>query len=240
MIKIENLTKSYNDVLVLKDVSLNFNPQQVSCIIGPSGTGKSTLLRCILGLEQFEKGSIEVNGINLEFEPQKLFDYRQQLGVVFQDLHLFKHMSILENITFALIKVKNVTQAQAEKRAQQLLASFNLEDQAYKYPAQLSGGQKQRVAIARSLAMDPSYLLLDEPTSALDADTVLDFVLLLKEIKKQTGIIIITHDLSFAKRVSDVIVLMNEGQIVEHQTTQNFFSSPQTVIAKRYIESQIV
>ena len=197
-------------------------------------------MRCILGLESFENGSITVNDKQLEFETNKLLDYRQELGVVFQDFHLFKHMTVLKNITYSLEKVKNLKEKEASDLAHVLLEQFSLLDQTDKYPSQLSGGQRQRVAIARSLALNPSFLLLDEPTSALDADTVLEFVLLLREIKKTTGIIIITHDLNFAKRVSDEIYLMDQGQIVEHQSTEQFFDSPITEIAKRYIESQIV
>ena len=240
MIKVKNLDKSYSNVQVLKDVSVEFKKNQISSIIGPSGTGKSTLLRCILGLESFENGSITVNDKQLEFETNKLLDYRQELGVVFQDFHLFKHMTVLKNITYSLEKVKNLKEKEASDLAHVLLEQFSLLDQTDKYPSQLSGGQQQRVAIARSLALNPSFLLLDEPTSALDADTVLEFVLLLREIKKTTGIIIITHDLNFAKRVSDEIYLMDQGQIVEHQSTEQFFDSPITEIAKRYIESQIV
>ncbi|HHX52668.1 MAG TPA: amino acid ABC transporter ATP-binding protein [Erysipelothrix sp.] len=240
MIKVKNLDKSYSNVQVLKDVSVEFKKKQISSIIGPSGTGKSTLLRCILGLESFENGSITVNDKQLEFETNKLLDYRQELGVVFQDFHLFKHMTVLKNITYSLEKVKNLKEKEASDLAHVLLEQFSLLDQTDKYPSQLSGGQRQRVAIARSLALNPSFLLLDEPTSALDADTVLEFVLLLREIKKTTGIIIITHDLNFAKRVSDEIYLMDQGQIVEHQSTEQFFDSPITEIAKRYIESQIV
>ena len=240
MIKVKNLDKSYSNVQVLKDVSVEFKKNQISSIIGPSGTGKSTLLRCILGLESFENGSITVNDKPLEFETNKLLDYRQELGVVFQDFHLFKHMTVLKNITYSLEKVKNLKEKEASELAHALLEQFSLLDQTDKYPSQLSGGQRQRVAIARSLALNPSFLLLDEPTSALDADTVLEFVLLLREIKKTTGIIIITHDLNFAKRVSDEIYLMDQGQIVEHQSTEQFFDSPITEIAKRYIESQIV
>ncbi len=240
MIKVKNLDKSYSNVQVLKDVSVEFKKNQISSIIGPSGTGKSTLLRCILGLETFENGSITVNDKQLEFETNKLLDYRQELGVVFQDFHLFKHMTVLKNITYSLEKVKNLKEKEASDLAHVLLEQFSLLDQTDKYPSQLSGGQRQRVAIARSLALNPSFLLLDEPTSALDADTVLEFVLLLREIKKTTGIIIITHDLNFAKRVSDEIYLMDQGQIVEHQSTEQFFDSPITEIAKRYIESQIV
>ena len=240
MIKVKNLDKSYSNVQVLKDVSVEFKKNQISSIIGPSGTGKSTLLRCILGLETFENGSITVNDKQLKFETNKLLDYRQELGVVFQDFHLFKHMTVLKNITYSLEKVKNLKEKEASDLAHVLLEQFSLLDQTDKYPSQLSGGQRQRVAIARSLALNPSFLLLDEPTSALDADTVLEFVLLLREIKKTTGIIIITHDLNFAKRVSDEIYLMDQGQIVEHQSTEQFFDSPITEIAKRYIESQIV
>ena len=240
MIKVKNLDKSYSNVQVLKDVSVEFKKNQISSIIGPSGTGKSTLLRCILGLESFENGSITVNDKQLEFETNKLLDYRQELGVVFQDFHLFKHMTVLKNITYSLEKVKNLKEKEASDLAHVLLEQFSLLDQTDKYPSQLSGGQRQRVAIARSLALNPSFLLLDEPTSALDADTVLEFVLLLREIKKTTGIIIITHDLNFAKRVSDEIYLLDQGHIVEHQSTEQFFDSPITEIAKRYIESQIV
>lgn len=240
MIKIKNLDKAYHKELVLKDVSIDFKPNQITTIIGPSGTGKSTLLRCILGLETFQNGSIKVNEINLDFKKDALHTYRQELGVVFQDLHLFKHMSVTQNIAYPLVKVKKMKEAEALKIANSLLTQFNLSDQADKYPSKLSGGQRQRVAIVRSLALNPSFLLLDEPTSALDAETILDFVLLLKEIKQKAGIIIITHDLSFAKRVSDEIVLMNDGQIIEHQTKDQFFSSPKTETAKRYIESQIV
>lgn len=239
MIKISNLYKSFDGVSVLNNVNLEFKENMITSIIGPSGTGKSTLLRCILGLETKDSGNIRVNGVNLEYSPKALFDYRTHLGVVFQELHLFKHMTILKNITYALIKSKGKSINESNSIALDMLASFNLLDQKDKYPSQLSGGQKQRVAIIRALALQPQFLLLDEPTSALDAESISDFIDLLKKIKKTTGLIIITHDLNFAKRVSDEIVLMNEGSIVEQQTTQDFFESPKTQIAKRYIESQL-
>lgn len=240
MIKVSNLTKSFDNKEILKDVRIDFKDNLCTCIIGPSGTGKSTLLRCILGLEKPDSGEISANNIKLQFKTKELFLYRQQLGVVFQDLHLFKHMKILENITYALIKTKKMNQQDADSKALNLLKSFNLEDQAHKYPSQLSGGQRQRVAIIRSLALEPSFLLLDEPTSALDAETILELVDMLQEIKQQTGLIIITHDINFARRIGDEIVMMDQGQIVEHEKTSQFFTNPNTQIAKRYIESQIL
>ena len=240
MIKVSNLSKSFDQKEILKEVNITFNDQSCTCIIGPSGTGKSTLLRCIVGLEKPDHGEIIANGSKLLFNTKDLFEYRQHLGVVFQDLHLFKHMEILENITYALVKTKGLKQLDANLKAISLLKSFNLEDQAHKYPSQLSGGQKQRVAIIRSLALEPSFLLLDEPTSALDAETILELVDMLQAIKQQTGLIIITHDINFAKRIGDEIVMMDQGQIVEHTSTSQFFTNPNTEIAKRYIESQIL
>lgn len=240
MIKVSNLSKSFDQKEILKEVNITFNDQSCTCIIGPSGTGKSTLLRCIVGLEKPDHGEIIANGSKLLFNTKDLFEYRQHLGVVFQDLHLFKHMKILENITYALVKTKGLKQLDANLKAISLLKSFNLEDQAHKYPSQLSGGQRQRVAIIRSLALEPSFLLLDEPTSALDAETILELVDMLQAIKQQTGLIIITHDINFAKRIGDEIVMMDQGQIVEHTSTSQFFTNPNTEIAKRYIESQIL
>lgn len=240
MIKVSNLSKSFDQKEILKEVNITFNDQSCTCIIGPSGTGKSTLLRCIVGLEKPDHGEIIANGSKLLFNNKDLFEYRQHLGVVFQDLHLFKHMKILENITYALVKTKGLKQLDANLKAISLLKSFNLEDQAHKYPSQLSGGQRQRVAIIRSLALEPSFLLLDEPTSALDAETILELVDMLQAIKQQTGLIIITHDINFARRIGDEIVMMDQGQIVEHTSTSQFFTNPNTEIAKRYIESQIL
>ena len=240
MIKVSNLSKSFDQKEILKEVNITFNDQSCTCIIGPSGTGKSTLLRCIVGLEKPDHGEIIANGSKLLFNTKDLFEYRQHLGVVFQDLHLFKHMKILENITYALVKTKGLKQLDANLKAISLLKSFNLEDQAHKYPSQLSGGQRQRVAIIRSLALEPSFLLLDEPTSALDAETILELVDMLQAIKQQTGLIIITHDINFARRIGDEIVMMDQGQIVEHTSTSQFFTNPNTEIAKRYIESQIL
>lgn len=224
MLEVKNIYKSFGELEVLKDVSMSFSTNNISTIIGPSGTGKSTLLRCLIGLEQVDSGTISVDGQVLTYSERALHNHRQKLGMVFQEWHLFDHYTVLKNITFALEKVKKLSKGEAHEFALSLLKKLKLEDKKDVYPNNLSGGQKQRIAIARSIALQPNYLLFDEPTSALDPQTIQELIEICKElINEDLGIIIITHDLNFAKQLSDDIYEMSHGEIISHLPTSEYF-----------------
>jgi len=234
MIELKNIVKKYGDNIILNDVSLTIKRSEVVSIIGPSGGGKSTLLRCINYLEIPDSGSVIIDGkLATLTTAEKL---RQQVGMVFQSFNLFPHMSILENLTYAPIKVKKLPVSKAESKALNILKQFGLENKATSYPRDLSGGQKQRVAIARALAMEPEYILFDEPTSALDpefAKEVLDTIKSLGSLG--ITIVLVTHEMSFAKSISDRIVFLENGQIIEIGTPYEIFDNPQNERIKTFI-----
>ncbi|MBS3681501.1 amino acid ABC transporter ATP-binding protein [Ornithinibacillus massiliensis] len=236
MIKTIDLTKSFGDNLVLKDITTTIDQGEVVAIIGPSGSGKSTFLRCINLLEDPTGGFIWIKDKELTKPQVNKLAIRKNIGMVFQHFHLFPHMTVLENVTYAPIKVKHMKKDLAEKLAKELLAKVGLTEKVNAYPNRLSGGQKQRVAIARALAMDPEIMLFDEPTSALDPEMVKEVLDVMKDLA-QTGMtmVVVTHEMNFAKEVADRIFFMDEGQIVEEGKPKDFFSKPKTKRAEDFL-----
>ncbi|KIL49019.1 peptide ABC transporter ATP-binding protein [Jeotgalibacillus alimentarius] len=237
MIKVEGLYKSFGQLEVLKDINAEIKEGEVVVVIGPSGSGKSTFLRCLNLLEEPTSGKIvigqdEVTG--KKFNPQKL---RSEVGMVFQHFHLFPHMTVLENVTYAPLKVKGVQKQEADRLGRELLAKVGLSEKADEYPNRLSGGQKQRVAIARALAMQPNVMLFDEPTSALDPEMVKEVLDVMKSLAK-TGMtmMIVTHEMGFAREVADRVIFMDEGMLVEQADPTSFFSSPSSERAHNFLQ----
>lgn len=226
MIDIKDLRKSFDDHEVLKGINLHINPQEVVVIIGPSGSGKSTLLRCINMLEIPTSGRVVVDGIELTGEAN-INKARAEIGMVFQRFNLFPHMTVLENIVLAPMKVRKISREEAEQTAKQLLAQVGLADKAAAYPPQLSGGQQQRVAIARALAMNPKVMLFDEPTSALDPEMVKEVLDVMKSlVNKGMTMAIVTHEMGFAREVGDRLLFVDEGQIIEQGPPKEVFDHP--------------
>ncbi|WP_394856038.1 amino acid ABC transporter ATP-binding protein [Staphylococcus borealis] len=227
MIKIENLTKKFDKNEVLKDINLEINKGEVLAIIGPSGSGKSTLLRCINLLETPTSGKVIFEGTELTHQNNNLNKLRQKMGMVFQNFYLFPHKTVLDNIVLApkLLNMNDLNQLKQEALA--LLKKVGLEDKADVYPSQLSGGQKQRVAIARALAMHPDIILFDEPTSALDPEVVYDVLNVMKDLAKEgMTMVVVTHEMGFARDVSDKVIFMADGYVVEEGSPQQLFQSP--------------
>lgn len=229
MINIQHLEKSFGDNLVLKDISEEVHKGEVVVVIGPSGSGKSTFLRCLNLLEEPTGGEIRFDGTALtRIKEEKLNQLRQRMGMVFQSFNLFPHMSVLENLSVSPMKTKGISQQEAEKNATALLKQVGLEEKAGAYPASLSGGQQQRVAIARALAMNPDVMLFDEPTSALDPEMVGEVLTVMQDLA-ETGMtmVVVTHEMGFAKEVADRILFMDDGYIVEQGTPEQLFNDPQ-------------
>ena len=237
MIKVENLYKQFGNNEVLKNISTSINKGEVVSIIGPSGSGKSTLLRCINLLETPTKGRVLVSNQDITDSKTNIMKVRQQIGMVFQHFHLFPHMTVLENLTYAPMKVKGESRELAEKKARDLLARVGLTEKEAAFPNNLSGGQKQRVAIARALAMEPELMLFDEPTSALDPEMVKEVLNVMKDLA-QSGMTmaIVTHEMGFAREVADRVLFLDGGQLLEEGTPAVFFSNPQTNRAKDFLE----
>ena len=226
MIDIENLHKSFGDAHILKGIDLHIKEKEVVVIIGPSGSGKSTLLRCINFLEVPTEGTIAVDGIVLDGETN-INDVRKEVGMVFQRFNLFPHMTVLENIMLAPMKVRKIAREEAEETAKLLLARVGLADKAESYPAQLSGGQQQRVAIARALAMKPKVMLFDEPTSALDPEMVGEVLDVMKSLAEEgMTMVIVTHEMGFAREVGDRVLFVDGGKILEQGTPEDVFNHP--------------
>lgn len=226
MIDIKDLRKSFEEHEVLKGINLHINPQEVVVIIGPSGSGKSTLLRCMNMLEEPTSGKVVVDGIELNGEAN-INKAREEIGMVFQRFNLFPHMTVLENITLAPMKVRKISREEAEKTAMELLNQVGLADKAGAYPPQLSGGQQQRVAIARALAMKPKVMLFDEPTSALDPEMVKEVLDVMKSLAdKGMTMAIVTHEMGFAREVGDRLLFVDEGQIIEQGPPKEVFDNP--------------
>jgi general L-amino acid transport system ATP-binding protein len=235
-----DVNKWFGNFHVLKDVSLEIQLKEVLVIIGPSGSGKSTFIRCINRLEEHQEGTIIVDGIELSHDVRNIATIRSEIGMVFQQFNLFPHLTVLENITLAPRFVRRQPRRDAEEIALQLLERVGIPEQARKYPAQLSGGQQQRVAIARALAMQPKIMLFDEPTSALDPEMIKEVLDVMKELA-QTGMtmLVVTHEMGFAREVADRVVLFDEGRIVEMGTPEHFFTNPQHERTKLFL-SQIL
>ena len=216
MIEVKNLCKSFGDLQVLKGISETINDREVVCVIGPSGSGKSTFLRCLNLLEEPSGGEVFLDGKKINDSDVDIDEIREKLGMVFQGFNLFPHMTVLDNLTLAPIKVKGMEKAAAEEKARKLLETVGLADKAEKYPASLSGGQKQRVAIARALAMDPEIMLFDEPTSALDPEMVGEVLNVMKNLAENgMTMVIVTHEMGFAREVADRVFFIDEGNILE-------------------------
>ena len=236
MIKVEHLSKSFGDLVVLKDVSIEIQTGEVISIIGPSGTGKSTFLRCLNLLDQPTAGSISVDGVNLLDSKTDVSKVRQKMNMVFQSFNLFSHLSILENLTIGPIKLQGMSRSEANKKSIELLKLVGLAEKAESYPDELSGGQKQRVAIARCLAMEPDIILFDEPTSALDPTMVSEVLSVIRRLAKDgMTMVIVTHEMDFARDVSNRVLYMDEGLIYEQGTPQQIFESPQKEKTRAFI-----
>ena len=226
MIDIENLRKSFGDVEVLKGINLTIKEKEVVVIIGPSGSGKSTLLRCMNYLEEPTSGEVSVDGIVLDGEAN-INKVREEVGMVFQRFNLFPHMTVLQNIMLAPIKVRHVAKQEAEETARKLLARVGLADKADAYPSQLSGGQQQRVALARALAMKPKVLLFDEPTSALDPEMVGEVLDVMRKLAEEgMTMVIVTHEMGFAREVGDRLLFVDDGRIIEQGDPKEVFEHP--------------
>jgi len=242
-IKIKNLTKKYEknkSIKVLNNITFNFEPGKTYSIMGPSGSGKSTLIRCINRLEEHQEGKIIVDGTELSENTKNIEQIRAEVGMVFQQFNLFPHLSILDNCTLAPIWVKKMPKKQAEELAMQQLEQVQIADQAHKFPGQLSGGQQQRSAIARALCMQPKIMLFDEPTSALDPEMIKEVLDAMVNLAKGgMTMIVVTHEMGFAKEVADEVIFMDEGMIVEKNTTKEFFANPKSDRTKLFL-SQIL
>ena len=238
MIELRHVEKYYGNLHVLQDISLSVRKGEVVVIIGPSGSGKSTLCRSINRLETIDSGEIFLEGEPIPREGKKLAELRGQIGMVFQSFNLFAHMSVLDNITLAPVDVLKKGRKEAREEALQLLERVGVRDQADKVPAQLSGGQQQRAAIARSLAMHPKVMLFDEPTSALDPEMIQEVLNVIAELAKEgMTMLIVTHEMNFARRVADRVIFMDGGQIVEENTPDRFFSDPESQRARDFLHS---
>ena len=240
IIQMEKVNKWFGDFQVLKDINLDVVQKQKIVVCGPSGSGKSTLIRCINRLEEHQKGKIVVDGIELTENTKNIEQIRAEVGMVFQQFNLFPHLSILDNCTLAPIWVKKIPKLKAEELAMKQLEQVKISDQAKKFPGQLSGGQQQRAALARALCMEPKIMLFDEPTSALDPEMikeVLDAMVILA--KAGMTMIVVTHEMGFAKEVADEVIFMDEGMIVEKAPTKEFFANPKSDRTKLFL-SQIL
>lgn len=238
IIELRHVDKHFGDLHVLKDVSLSVGKGEVVVVIGPSGSGKSTLCRAINRLETIDSGEILIEGKPLPQEGRELAAMRAELGMVFQSFNLFAHMSILQNVTLGPVEVLGLSKAEAEQRAMGLLDRVGVASQANKVPAQLSGGQQQRVAIARSLAMHPKAMLFDEPTSALDPEMINEVLDVMVDLARQgMTMIVVTHEMNFARRVADRVVFMTDGAIVEEGAPDAFFDHPQSQRARDFLDS---
>jgi glutamate transport system ATP-binding protein len=236
LVVMDKVNKFFGPLHVLKDIDLTIGEGEVVVIIGPSGSGKSTLCRTINRLETFESGTIRIDGVSLPDEGKELAQLRADVGMVFQSFNLFAHKTIRENVTLGPIRVRGLDVHQANERADQLLERVGITDQADKYPAQLSGGQQQRVAIARALAMEPKVMLFDEPTSALDPEMINEVLDVMTGLARDgMTMVVVTHEMGFARRAANRVVFMSEGRIVEENTPQAFFTNPRSGRAQDFL-----
>ena len=241
MIQVDRISKTFpNGVCALNNFSTNIRRREVVVVIGPSGSGKSTFLRCLNGLEAVDNGSITIDGIPLDENRKNRLEIRKEVGMVFQLFNLFPHMTVLENVTLAPTLVRKKSKTEAKKSAMELLEKVNIPEKANSYPAQLSGGQQQRVAIARALAMMPKVMLFDEATSALDPEMIGEVLDVMKNLAREgMTMIVVTHEMGFAREVCDWVIFMEDGKIVEEGTAEHFFTNPQEERTKLFL-SQIL
>ncbi len=236
MIEISNISKWYGKFRVLTDCTTRVDKGQVVVVCGPSGSGKSTLIKCVNGLEPFQQGDVIVDGISVAAQDTNLPRLRSRIGMVFQNFELFPHMSVTDNINLGQIKVLGRSRAEADERSMKLLERVGLNDQAAKYPGQLSGGQQQRVAIARALAMDPIAMLFDEPTSALDPEMINEVLDVMVELAHEgMTMMVVTHEMGFARKVAHRVIFMDEGRIVEDAGKEDFFGQPRSERAQQFL-----
>ena len=237
MINVEHLYKSFGKNEVLKDISINIKQGEVVSVIGPSGSGKSTFLRCINLLETPTEGNISVAGVDLTDKKTNVTKAREKIGMVFQHFHLFPHLTVLENLTYAPLKVKRISKAEAEEKGLALLERVGLSDKQDAYPSSLSGGQKQRVAIARALAMEPDLMLFDEPTSALDPEMVKEVLDVMKDLAESgMTMLVVTHEMGFAREVADRVIFLDQGLLIEEGEPHDFFTNPKSERAKDFLD----
>jgi general L-amino acid transport system ATP-binding protein len=236
-VHIRNMNKWYGQFHVLRDINLDVARKEKIVICGPSGSGKSTLIRCINRLEEHQQGDIIVDGIPLTGNLKNIDEVRREVGMVFQHFNLFPHLTVLENCTLALIWVRKMPKVQAEEIAMKYLTRVKIPEQAAKYPGQLSGGQQQRVAIARSLCMNPKIMLFDEPTSALDPEMIKEVLEVMIDLAEEgMTMLVVTHEMGFARQVADRVIFMDQGQIVEMNAPKEFFSNPQSPRTKLFLQ----
>jgi ABC-type polar amino acid transport system ATPase subunit len=241
LIQIKNVSKWFGDFQVLRDINEQVKEGQTVVVCGPSGSGKSTLLRCINGLEPFQKGEITVDGVSVGDRATNLYKLRTEIGMVFQRFELYPHMTALQNITLAPMKVRNRPKKKAQDHAMRLLERVGIPEKANEYPANLSGGQQQRVAIARSLAMEPKIMMFDEPTSALDPEMIKEVLEVMIDLAKGgMTMIVVTHEMGFAREVADEIIFMDEGTIIERGTDINFFQNPKSPRTKDFLDKILI
>jgi len=240
MIELANVDKFFGDFQALKNINMRVGKREVVVVIGPSGSGKSTMIRCINRLEVHDSGQIVVDGVELTDDIKVIHEVRKETGMVFQQFNLFPHLTVLDNITLGPRQVRNLPKGQAEELGKELLEKVQIPEQAHKYPGQLSGGQQQRVAIARSLAMNPKVMLFDEPTSALDPEMIKEVLDTMQELAESgMTMIVVTHEMGFAREVADRVVFMADGEIVEVGTPEHFFDDPTEDRTKLFL-SQIL
>ncbi len=240
MIIFKNVNKWFGSLHVLKDINLHIHPGEVVVVCGPSGSGKSTLIRCINQLEPIQKGEIIVDGMEVNKRSTNLTKLRSEIGFVFQQFNLYPHLTVLENVVLSPIKVKKVPRKEAEANALRLLERVGIPDKANDYPSQLSGGQCQRVAIARGLAMNPKVMLFDEPTSALDPEMIKEVLDVMVELAREgMTMIVVTHEMGFARQVADRVFFMDAGQIVESNTPDEFFENPRNERTREFLSKII-
>ncbi len=236
MIICEGVEKWFDDFQALKGIDLVVGTQEVVVVIGPSGSGKSTLIRCINRLEEHDRGRIIVDGVEMGDDIRNIQEIRREVGMVFQQFNLFPHLTVLDNVTLAVRRVRKKPKAEADELAMEMLTRVQIPEQAAKYPGQLSGGQQQRVAIARALAMQPKVMLFDEPTSALDPEMIKEVLDVMKELAESgMTMIVVTHEMGFAKEVADRVMFMADGEVVEVGTPQHFFESPEEDRTKLFL-----
>jgi polar amino acid transport system ATP-binding protein len=237
MVKAVNIHKKFGDLLVLKGINMDVEEKEIIVIIGPSGSGKSTFLRCINFLEMPDKGQIFIDGKEIKENNHDIDKLRARVGMVFQHFHLFPHMTVLENVMEGPLQVKGLSVKKARKIARDLLVKVGLEDKADVYPDMLSGGQKQRVAIARSLAMDPEVILFDEPTSALDPELVGEVIAVIEDLAREgMTMVVVTHEIWFARKVANKVIVMDDGQIIEQGTPDEIFNNPKNERTREFLK----